>query len=172
MSDNESELVSRHDERLEHVAAWNGVSPVDRDDIVQDTWERALRHRDQVPAADDHQRRWLGAITRNLARDRHRRSATSRRVDQRLAGHANPTPSGPEELAIAAEEARLARIALTRLGPEQQRVLVLRVVEGRPTAEVAALLGISVDAVRQRQLRAATAFRQALMAAGWDGEQR
>ena len=57
-------------------------------------------------------------------------------------------------------EALLA--ALDRLTPDHRAVLRLRILEGRTTSEVAALIHRSQPAVRQLQVRALAALRAAL----------
>jgi RNA polymerase sigma-70 factor (ECF subfamily) len=52
--------------------------------------------------------------------------------------------------------------ALDRLAPDQRQVLRLRILEGRSSAEVAAITHRSPAAVRQLQVRALAALRAAL----------
>jgi RNA polymerase sigma-70 factor (ECF subfamily) len=64
---------------------------------------------------------------------------------------------------IAREELRLrVKAALDRLSEADRVVLVLRHLEQRPTAEVAALLGVSVGALRVRVVRALARLREQL----------
>ena len=66
----------------------------------------------------------------------------------------------PEDLAQPnwpaedAERARLVHQALERLGPEDRKILLMTLVEGRKPGEIAAALGLSSEVVRTRKLRA------------------
>jgi RNA polymerase sigma-70 factor (ECF subfamily) len=108
---------------------------------------------------------WLYTIARRLCVRRRRREAAGRAdsidAPEHQAAHAiaDPRP-GPEHAAAGREiEAALAA-AIGALEPAQREVLVLRDVEGLPAAEVAAVLGVSVEAVKSRLHRARTAVRR------------
>lgn len=59
-----------------------------------------------------------------------------------------------EEEAEMADRKRLLNEALMQLEPDDRRILALSIVEGRSAPEVAAALGLSPDAIRQRKSRA------------------
>lgn len=108
---------------------------------------------------------WLYTIARRLCVRRRRRSAAGRAesidAPEHQAAHAMADPGpGPEHVAAGREiEAGLVA-AIDALEPGQREVLVLRDVEGLPAAEVAAVLGLSVEAVKSRLHRARTAVRR------------
>ena len=68
----------------------------------------------------------------------------------------------PEDLAQASfvvqledtERARLVHQALERLGPEDRKILLMTLVEGRKPGDIAAALGLTPEVVRTRKLRA------------------
>ena len=112
---------------------------------------------------------WLYTIARRFCIKKRRRSkfapAREESLDapgaasaQRLA---DPAPS-PEQTATNRELAAALTRAIDALDPAQREVLVLRDLEGLPAAEVARILGISVDAVKSRLHRARIAVRQEL----------
>ena len=74
--------------------------------------------------------------------------------------HFSPDPS-VEEQVIRDEETRRLYNCLPLLTADQQEVLRLRL-EGRDTQEIAAFLGCSPDAVKQRQWRALVRLRELL----------
>jgi RNA polymerase sigma-70 factor (ECF subfamily) len=74
---------------------------------------------------------------------------------------ADPAPS-PEQTATNRELQRALTRAIDGLEPALREVLVLRDVEGLSAAEVATVLGISVDAVKSRLHRARVAVRRVL----------
>jgi RNA polymerase sigma-70 factor (ECF subfamily) len=75
---------------------------------------------------------------------------------------ADPAPN-PEQSATNQELAAALTRAIDALEVSQREVLVLRDVEGLSAAEVAGVLGISVDAVKSRLHRARMAVRQELV---------
>lgn len=64
--------------------------------------------------------------------------------------------------AAARDEWRDVREAIATLKPEHREVLVLRLIEGRSVADVAAMLGKSEGAVKVTQMRALQALRNRL----------
>jgi RNA polymerase sigma-70 factor (ECF subfamily) len=147
-------LVERHQQRLGgylfHLLG-------DRDlalDLTQDTFVRAYTALGATRPGLA-LRPWLFRIATNLAYDvlrRRRRIAwVPLTVVEDRAGD-DPAPI---------EEQQLVRLALSRLRPEEQVVLVLCALEDHSYAEAAATLDASPDAVRKRVSRAKQAFRAA-----------
>lgn len=69
------------------------------------------------------------------------------------------TRSGPEEVALAADEAARARALLDLLPAPQRELLMLRVVAGLSAEDTGAALGMSAGAVRVAQHRALAKLR-------------
>ena len=69
---------------------------------------------------------------------------------------------GPDSLAVDSSRREVLLAALDQLTPDHRAVLRLRILEGRSTSEVAALIHRSQPAVRQLQVRALAALRAAL----------
>ena len=67
--------------------------------------------------------------------------------------------AGPEEQAVAADEAQQARLLLDRLPDAQKELLLLRVVAGLSADDTGAALGMSAGAVRVAQHRALAKLR-------------
>ena len=112
---------------------------------------------------------WLYTIARRFCIKKRRRSKFAPAREESLdapgidAAHrlADPAPS-PEQTATNRELQRALTRAIDGLEPNQREVLVLRDIEGLSAAEVASVLGVSVDAVKSRLHRARGAVRQAL----------
>jgi len=131
------------------------------EDVLQLTMLRIHRSRGSFePGA--HVLPWAIAIASRLAVDTHRRrrkEALSKSEDE--PDTTSPDPDA-EAYAVAAETARRIRAELDKL-PENQRVAFeLIKQEGLPVAQAAAVLGISVSAVKLRAFRAYEALRNAL----------
>jgi RNA polymerase sigma-70 factor (ECF subfamily) len=106
---------------------------------------------------------WLVRIARNAVVDhyRGRRRATSPIDELRDAAIDEP---GLDERVARDQEAAALRAALAHLPDEQRDVLILRFIEGYSHSETAAVLGKSVVAVRQIQVRALRALHKLLEA--------
>lgn len=121
-------------------------TPQDADEVVQETWARALERR---PDPDRPLRPWLSRVATNLALDRLRKRRRRRYVGPWL-----PAPVDVSDLPDPAPgaEARYSQLesssfafllALEALTPNQRAVLLLREVLDWSTREVATALGLS-----------------------------
>jgi RNA polymerase sigma-70 factor (ECF subfamily) len=130
-------------------------------DLTQEVFLRALRSIDRVVDTGRPLHSWFVTIALNLLRDRwRRRPAPSANVDS--LPFLTSTEPGPEQLVLADLDRATIRAALASLPDDYQTVIRLRVLEGRSSPEVAALMGRNADAVRQLQRRALLAMRAAL----------
>ena len=141
------------------------------EDLAQETLLTAWRKRHTLrnPAARP---QWLAGIARNLCRHW---IASRRRESAHLAlprGHAGPDGPGTEaqpiadvDLDVELERDELATLldrALARLPVDTRAALIQRYIEESPHAEIAARLGLSVDAVAMRLSRGQRALRRLL----------
>lgn len=101
-------------------------------------------------------RSWLFAIAHNAVIDALHARATNVSLEEAHALH-DPAAS-PEDQAIATLDGAWLDAAISRLPPGEQQVLELRRV-GLHGAEIAAILGISHEAAKKRQLRAIDRIR-------------
>ncbi len=150
-------LVRRYGDVL-HAHAVRMVGSQDvAGDLVQDAFVAgyrrlaSLRDADRVGA-------WLFRILANRVRDHLRRKSRGE-----VSLHGLPDLPGqlgdPEEAAAGAEVHERMRRALVRLTPEQREAFVLKHVEGRTYEEIAAIMDISVAALKMRVHRARDALR-------------
>jgi RNA polymerase sigma-70 factor (ECF subfamily) len=130
-------------------------------DLTQEVFARALRSLPRYRDTGVPFHAYLATIARNLLRDRYRDSRPAS-VELTDALGLESGDAGPEERAISASESARVHTALATLPADYQRVLRLRVLDGRSTEEVAATLGRSPAATRQLQHRAVVALRSAL----------
>jgi RNA polymerase sigma-70 factor (ECF subfamily) len=121
------------------------LQPTDADDIVQDTWLRAIR----ISFADiEHPRAYLSRIALNLFRDRKRRDAV-RTTYRRLTLVSDRTHSNPCAMTEQEAQQDLERLILDL--PDILRDVFLLSRFGRMTnRDIAAYLGISVKTVEWR----------------------
>jgi RNA polymerase sigma-70 factor (ECF subfamily) len=180
-ADARGRLLDRHRRRLERMVAVRLdrrlAARVDPSDLVQETLAEADRRLDgylrdrPLPFYP-----WL----RQLAEDRlaaaHRRHvrAGRRAVDreepgglppasaQELADRLADSSAGPGTRLERAERVTRVRAALERLSGPDREVLVLRYLEQLPTADTAAVLGLTEGAVKMRLLRAVQRLHELL----------
>lgn len=104
---------------------------------------------------------WLYQIARNRIIDHFRTKKSDVPLDDYVTIEEHDGEIGPDIDAAMT----LARVqeAITKLGEEQQTVLIMRFVDDRPTSEVAKVLGKTEGAVRLVQHRALRALRDTLV---------
>jgi len=135
------------------------------EDAVQEAFLRLIRHRDRYDPAKPFAP-WFYAIVRNVSVDLLRRRARYREAlddlvarlpDDAMVEPFAETPDGPMAASGATD--------LLALLPRGERaVLVLRIVEGMPFREVAAALGLSVEAAKKRAQRGLRRLRDRVLA--------
>ena len=128
----------------------------DAQDVTQEAFLRALRRLDQFQQRGVPFHAYVATIARNLIRDRWRQTvpASVSLHDVELSG-----PEAAESIVIKRDEQTYLRGVLARLPDDYQAVIQLRILDGRPTDEVAALMHRSPGAVRVLQHRAIVALR-------------
>src|SRR6516162_6526977 len=175
-------LLGRHRRRLSRMVAVRFdarlAARVDPSDVVQETLaeaaallDRYLRER-PLPFYP-----WLRQMAQRRLIELHRRHVLARRrtvtreeaadglpdrsavglADRLLGRHSSPSAHLHRQ-----ERRERVRAALAVLPEREREVLVLRILEGLPTREAAAVLGTSEVAVRSRQVRALERLRALL----------
>jgi len=163
-------LMSRHQKQVYRLACRLTRNQADAEEVLQDTFLRAYRRLGGF-REDAKFSTWLYRIATNAARMLHRGRARhpTEPLDEylpRFDGQGRHARDVDHARAADAEEildrkrlARHAKGALERL-PERYRIpFVLRDLEEMPTAEVASVLGMTDEAVRQRVHRARLMLR-------------
>ena len=138
------------------------LSRTDADDLVQETYMRALaaRHR-YTPGTNG--RAWLMRILCNLAISEQRRRARDERMRTRvLAREVEPVVEPPAEAVV--DDAALGR-ALSALAPAERRLIELADVDELSYREIAATLACPIGTVMSRLHRARRRLRSAAGAA-------
>ena len=136
-------------------ALWGYLSRIsgDRqtaDDLLQESYYRLLRAR--VTLDDEaHRRHYLFKIATNLARDGHRRKATT----PELVGGGNIEAAANDSGSAIRSEARLdVRRAFARLKRRERELLWLAYAQGSSHEEIGAALGLKTGSIKPLLFRA------------------
>lgn len=163
------ELVTASPASMDEAALWETYSPRlfrylmrltgDRqaaEDLTQETFLQAIRHRRRAKTAPQNETAWLFTIATNLFRDQVRRRKQIAWLPFVLRKHEEAVPDRSDGLA----EQELVGHVLRSLPAETAAMLLLREAEGFSTQEVAALMGLEYEAARKRIARARLQFRE------------
>jgi RNA polymerase sigma-70 factor (ECF subfamily) len=156
-----------HADALYNLARWLVRDPHAAEDLVQETFARALGAAHQFQAGSN-LKAWLFRILRNTYLDGRRRAQAGPAelaldtVDERAAPDAAPVDEAQSAQirALVAEEIAEAVHAL----PEAWRTAIILELEGLTEAEMAAVLGCAEGTVKSRLSRARAALRERLAA--------
>ena len=151
-------LYRRHVHDVYRYALGVLHNEADAEDVAQTTFMNAYRafQGGQRPGRPHN---WLIKITHNVCRERWRESSRRpREVELDEGSEAAVVHESETEVVTAAE----IRDALGFLSLNQRAALVMRELEGRPNAEIAQILDVSVSAVETLLFRARRALREQL----------
>ncbi len=141
-SDRLGELFDVHHDRLYRLARRLAPTKDDALDLVQETFLKAARSRQSIPAGYPQEEAWLVRVLINVRRDQWRKESIRERHDR-----ASPAASSqnPESALIAKD---MVWQALNILPPRRRAIVVMCELEGRSVRAIAALLGITSITVR------------------------
>lgn len=160
-------LMRRHNERLYRAARAILKDDREAEDVMQQAYVNAYSHLRQFDGRAQFST-WLTriAVHEALARIR-KRGRLTEFIPDRHSTQESPMQSSsvpdPERQAFSRELGTLLEHAIDRLPDGAREVFMLRQVEGLSTAEVAAALDLSEDAVKARFSRARAALRRDLV---------
>jgi len=124
----------------------------DAEDLAQNVFLKAM---EKLPTLRDarRQRAWLFQIARNTCTDHHRRNRNFDSLPHGLPARGNPADPRIERLLVM----------LSRLPEDDRETISLYHLDGRNCRQIAADLGISESAVRQRLVRARLKLHDLMM---------
>lgn len=128
------------------------------EDLVADTFERALRARRRFNRRRGGERAWLYAIALNLLRDHARREDAGARALQR----AGPVPAFDDERLQRVEQRDALRAALAQLSPQEGEAVALKFAADLTLREIAAATGESMTTVEGRVYRGLRKLRDVM----------
>jgi RNA polymerase sigma-70 factor (ECF subfamily) len=157
-------LLDRHQAQIYRFGMKMCRDPEDAKDVLQDTLLAMARGVRDFRGGSSIST-WLYTVARSFCIKKRRRSKFAPGEELALAGeaeHVVDPARGPDAALAGAEVERALEQAIGALEPAYREVLVLRDVEGLSAAEVADVLGLSVQAVKSRLHRARLAVRAAV----------
>lgn len=128
------------------------------EDLLADTFERALRARGRFDRRRGSERTWLYAIALNLLRDHARRAAAEARAVERVSA------AGPHDdrRMDAVEHRDTLERAMRALNEEEREAVALRFGADLTVPEMAKLLGLPLTTVEGRVYRALRKLRSGM----------
>jgi len=165
------ELYASHAPRLRSFAYRLAGNPHDADDLVQETFVRAVPRLDRLDPETTDVGAYLFTTLRNLFLKHIERTKRQEPVAD-VPEPVLPTPieDDPERGTLLRSQQADVRVANARLQPRQRLVLALRELEDRSYAEIGVLVGMKENAVAQLIFRARESLRTELRLAEVDPE--
>jgi RNA polymerase sigma-70 factor, ECF subfamily len=154
--------ISEHVPLLRSAARRLTRRPAEQDDLVQDTFERALRHFASGRESPTSMRAWLLCVLRNVFVDSTRRAKASyRSLGDPFAECV--APESPQEPTWASLSMSDIQEAIKHLAPEQRSAFELHYLHGLAYSQIAAVLAIPDNTVASRLYRARQSLQRALL---------
>jgi RNA polymerase sigma factor (sigma-70 family) len=156
---------------LGYAARLLGGDRAEAEDVVQEAMLRLWRVAPEWRTGEAKVTTWVYRVVTNLCTDRRR--ARMRRGDSGLDAAPEVTDGSPgaEARLIAADRVAALEAALAQLPDRQREAVVLRHIEGLSNPEIAAVLGLGVEAVESLTARGKRALAAILSgrrdALGW-----
>jgi len=133
------------------------------EDLSQEVWIRLARSARKL-APDTRLRPWLFTVARNLMVTHTRwRAVDGQSIDALVFASRLSDVETPEQLAIAQQTGARLESALAALPADQREALLLVTVEQLSPTDVAAILGVRPETLRQRLSRARQSLAQSLL---------
>ncbi len=152
------DLLMRRHERLVLGTALRLLGKMeDAQDASQEVFLRLYRNLGKLPACEN-LAGWLYRVTVNVCHDARAKRRDETSVDDAGAELASPG-ADPQQAATRNERQRVLELSLRLLSEKQRVALVLRDLEGLPTADVAQILGTSAATVRSQIFHARIKIR-------------
>lgn len=155
MDDVLAEAFRRHYRQIYAYVRRSGSSHADSEDITQEVFAQAAAGLEQLRTDSRPLAAWLYTVAQRRLADEGRRRARATRVARLSTGAGAALPL------YGANVAKSIRRALGNLTDPQRQVVVLKLVEGKPFAEIARLLGTTEAASRMVLARSRTPSRRA-----------
>ncbi len=154
-------LYSDHAEALYGFLAYRVGDAATAEDLLADTFERALRAHRRFDRRRASEKTWLYAIALNVLRDQLRSTGAERRAVERLR-HERSAPVDLPGPGMVVEQRDELRVAIAMLAPEEQEAIALRFGAGLSVPELARVTGTKLTTAEGRLYRSLRKLRETL----------
>ena len=152
-------LYAEHAQALFGFLSYRTGDRMLAEDLLADTFERALRARRRFDPRKASEKTWLYAIALNCLRDRARRRSTEVRALERMAS--GPSPGSTGEMEDVSDRDLISR-NLAVLTDEERETIALRFGADLTVPEIAKLTGEPLTTMEGRLYRALRKLREAM----------
>ena len=152
-------LYAEHAQALFGFLSYRTGDRVLAEDLLADTFERALRARRRFDPRKASEKTWLYAIALNCLRDHARRRSTEVRALERMAS--GPSPGSTGEMEEVSDRDLISR-NLAVLTDEEREAIALRFGADLTVPEIAKLTGEPLTTMEGRLYRALRKLREAM----------
>lgn len=158
-NDRFEQLYAEHAQALFGFLSYRTSDSALAEDVLADTFERALRARRRFDPRKASEKTWLYAIALNCLRDHSRRRSTEISALELVATGARPGLSGEME---EVSDRDLVRRSLAVLSEEEREAIALRFGADLTVPEIAKLTGERLTTMEGRVYRALRKLRDAM----------
>ena len=152
-------VLWRTQSRIRAFIAGMGAAAHEVDDLAQDVYLELYRHFDKMPA-DVPPERWLKGIARNVCLNHFRRSARRGRLHREALGELLArTESQTERLLDNHPVGSALEDCVSKLSPEQRRLVELRYQQDLTSSTIAERLASTAETVRMTLFRIRAALK-------------
>ncbi len=158
------ELLARYRDRVYRICYRSAGTAEDAEDWAQECFVRVYRQLGRYDASLPLTPWLLRVVANSCINQAKTRERRQKRMDLGLPDETATRPAGPDPLdrVVAAEEERLALLAVEELPPALRVAVVLRVLEGLSFRELAGVLGVPLQTAATRVRRALALVRERL----------
>ena len=155
MTASDARFVAAYESYYRHVVAYcrRRTTPDRVDDAVAEVFLIAWRRIDELPAGEA-TLPWLYGVAYRVLGHQFRGHSRRRKLNSKLTAIGADVAPPADDVVVQRQESHRVVVALERLRARDQEILRLSIWEELPHSEMAGILGLSIDAAKQRLSRA------------------
>jgi RNA polymerase sigma-70 factor (ECF subfamily) len=155
-------LYDRYVDQVYRHVYYKLSNRTEAEDITQETFVKAWKAIHKFKQTGAPFVAWLITIARHLIADHYKKRPNLVNLDDLVLPASDHPSSDPQRMAEASFNQEMVRKAVLKLKDDQQKVVMMRFIDGLSYAEIAQALGKSEGAVRVIQFRALSGLKQIL----------
>jgi RNA polymerase sigma-70 factor (ECF subfamily) len=153
-------LYESYVNRIYNYIYYRVGNPHDAEDLTARTFHRALDHIDRYVNRGAPFSAWLYRIAHNLVANWHRDQSRRKIISLEDIKLRVQRRDGPHQMAEQKEEKDELLVAIRRLPPDRQQLLILKFVDGMSNAEIGEVMGRSEGAIKSLYHRTLLSLRE------------